>query len=211
MKKYILGAFLLLALFVHPTVHADTAYPDGCTATTAYSSTTGHPCTLPDCAPGDAYSALTGLPCGETQYLPGCYSTDGFSVTTGTKCDGSVPAQTITNDISSITTQAPSQTMDTQTNTQVTTPADIDNIVPPVQERDPAGVMENPNNIVYVTKIATYDSAHNPTGYAYNMSVADTTGQTNDVYVGISNLAGAQQLANQYVLKQSITSPIIYN
>lgn len=99
MKRHILGAVLLLALLVHPAAHADSTYPDGCTATTAYSSTTGHPCTLPDCNPGDAYSALTGLPCSGAPYLPGCYSAEGFSVTTGAKCDGSSPAQTITSSV----------------------------------------------------------------------------------------------------------------
>lgn len=88
-KLYALGVILLL-IFSIQTVHAD-SYPDGCTATTKYSSTTGHPCatTHQDCAPGDLYSSQTGKPCTSSTYLPGCTSTIGYSVTTGQKCDGS--------------------------------------------------------------------------------------------------------------------------
>jgi|GEM_PF-3407584 len=90
MKNIFALGVVLLLIFSIQTAHAST-YPDGCTATTAYSSTTGHPCTetLPDCNPGDLYSAATGRPCTQQTYLPGCTSTIGYSSTTGTKCDGS--------------------------------------------------------------------------------------------------------------------------
>lgn len=89
--------FLVFALCITPALAHASDYPDGCTATTAYSSTTGHPCTTPDCAPGDLFSGVTGQPCTSgITYLPGCYSTIGYSVTTGSKCDGStVGVQTV--------------------------------------------------------------------------------------------------------------------
>ena len=85
---YALGVVLLL-IFSIQTAHAS-AYPDGCTATTKYSSTTGHLCSIPTtCAPGDLFSSQTGQPCNSAVYLPGCTSTLGYSITTGSKCDGS--------------------------------------------------------------------------------------------------------------------------
>jgi hypothetical protein len=118
MKKLaFIGVFILLSLSLQ-TAHASN-YPDGCTATTAYSATTGHPCTLPDCNPGDLFSAVDGHKCTAAVYLPGCFSTVGYSTTTGTRCDGSTPVQSnpiITN---------PTNTMpDT---TQPTTPDPVDN------------------------------------------------------------------------------------
>jgi hypothetical protein len=94
-KLYFIGVVLLL-IFSIQTVHADT-YPNGCTATTKYSVTTGQLCTAPvsSCAPGDLYSAQTGQPCSSSPtYLPGCTSTIGYSITTGNKCDGSAPVAT---------------------------------------------------------------------------------------------------------------------
>lgn len=94
MKKiYLIGAFLLLVLSVHQ-VHAD-PYPDGCTTTTKYSSTTGHACSVPmTCQPGDLYDSQTGQPCVSNAYLPGCTSLNGYSVTTGVRCDGAIrPSQ----------------------------------------------------------------------------------------------------------------------
>jgi hypothetical protein len=76
----------LLLLVSIQTVHAD-SLPTGCLAGYNFSPTTGQPCTLPDCSPGDLFSGLTGKPCG--QYIPGCYSFNGYSVLTGTKCDSS--------------------------------------------------------------------------------------------------------------------------
>lgn len=91
-KLYIIGVLLLLIFSVHQ-VHAD-AYPDGCTATTTYSSTTGHLCTLPKtCAVGDIYNSQTGQPCNQN-YLPGCSVGTLYSVLTGQKCDGSTPVGT---------------------------------------------------------------------------------------------------------------------
>jgi hypothetical protein len=104
MKKllYALGVSLLL-IFSIQTAHAST-FPSGCTATSAFSSTTGHPCseTLPDCNVGDLFSAVTGRPCTQHAYLPGCTSTIGYSVTTGSKCDGSTPLQQISQQLNQI-------------------------------------------------------------------------------------------------------------
>lgn len=85
MKKTCIFVIALLLIFSTKIVHADTTYPDGCNADTEYSSTTGYPCAIPDCSPGDLFSGVTGRPCGN--FIPGCYSTNGYSVLTGTKCD----------------------------------------------------------------------------------------------------------------------------
>lgn len=90
MKKiiYILG---IVSILLIPLVTYAVTYPDGCTATTKYSATTGKLCSnLPqnDCSPGDTYSSLTGQLC--SSYILGCVSTSGFSIVNGKKCDGSV-------------------------------------------------------------------------------------------------------------------------
>lgn len=102
MKKLLPLFFLLLGLATAPAFAHAADYPDGCTATTAYSATTGHPCTLPDCAPGDLFSGVTGKPCGGTGFLPGCWSLIGYSVTTGTKCD--TPAQSVAPTVAPVNT-----------------------------------------------------------------------------------------------------------
>jgi hypothetical protein len=194
MKKYILGATLLLALFIHPVAHADT-YPDGCTATTAYSVTTGHPCTLPDCAPGDAYSALTGHPCSGTVNLPGCYSAEGFSVTTGTKCDGSIPAPSITNNVTPVVSQSQSQTMSIPD--QIPAPTTSDTIVAPVDKS------------AWVISIKKY--TYNNGGVAadgFIVNVTDDASNTDQVAI-VSNLDGAQQIAAQYAKTNGIQNPIV--
>jgi hypothetical protein len=66
MKKLSILAALLLLTLSAPIASA-TSYPDGCTATTKYSATTGHLClSLNNCAPGDLYSQLDGHKCGAT-------------------------------------------------------------------------------------------------------------------------------------------------
>jgi hypothetical protein len=99
---YLLGIALFL-IFSIQTAHAST-FPSGCTATSAFSSTTGHPCTeaVKDCDVGDLYSAVTGRPCTQQKYLPGCTSTIGYSVTTGSKCDGAMPLQQISQQLNQI-------------------------------------------------------------------------------------------------------------
>lgn len=119
MKKLaITGAFLLLALSLQ-TAHA-TSLPEGCEAGYNYSATTGHPCALPDCNPGDLFSAVDGHRCGGTAYLPGCFSASGYSVTTGNKCDGSTinSAPITTNPTNTVKTNN-----NTDTNTGASTPA----------------------------------------------------------------------------------------
>jgi hypothetical protein len=121
---YSIGVVLLLLFSIH------TAHASNCAVGDAFSSTTGLPCTVRDCAPGDLFSAQTGKPCTASVYLPGCFSTVGYSVTTGTKCDGSVPLQTVIPvTITPITTNPPvpmtptdTQTINTQTVSAPVTP-----------------------------------------------------------------------------------------
>ena len=62
-------------------------YPEGCTATTAYSATTGLPCTGTPTTPTTTYPA-------------GCTSAVGYSPTTGVKCDGVVATPVATGPVS---------------------------------------------------------------------------------------------------------------
>jgi hypothetical protein len=95
MKKiYILGALILLT-FSFQIVNAS-AFPDGCSATTKFSATTGHSCAISQtCVPGDLFDSMTGKPCKSGGYPIGCNSFAGFSTITGQKCDGSIPAPAI--------------------------------------------------------------------------------------------------------------------
>jgi len=91
---YILG--VLSILLIPLSAHA-AGYPNGCTATTKYSATTGKPCDYypnpAGCQPGDLYDSNTGNPCGATvAYLPGCTSLYGYSMTTGRSCNQYVSA-----------------------------------------------------------------------------------------------------------------------
>lgn len=134
MKKLaIIGAFLLLAL-PFTMAHADNL-PEGCRAGDNYSATTGHPCTLPDCAPGDLFSAVDGHRCGGVAYLPGCFSTAGYSTTTGNKCDGStaVTAPITTNPTNTVNTQPTTSNTNTDTTTPIPTQP-VDNTPAPLTQ-----------------------------------------------------------------------------
>lgn len=186
MKKLaLLGVFLLVVLSIH-TSYADTL-PDGCTATTKYSSTTGHPCTLPDCAPGDLFSGLTGKPC--SVFLPGCYSTQGFSVTTGHKCDGSSPAQTIINNPVP-TGNTSTQTMQNNSSTPAdnTQPADTAPNVP--VQLTPKQIQDNALDALVVQIRAKYPHAYfvqgilsNGKGGTYMVESQDSTNKVAELIV----------------------------
>lgn len=109
-KTYLIGVALLLILSVHTA--SASSYPDGCTATTKYSSTTGHLCSVPaTCQPGDLYDSQTGQPCSQNAYLPGCNSLVGYSVTTGVRCDGALQ-QVVDSSTPAISTGSISVTSD---------------------------------------------------------------------------------------------------
>jgi hypothetical protein len=69
-------------------------FPQGCTSTSGYSTTTGQLCSttinLPQgCTSTSLYSVTTGQACTTTIVLPqGCTSTSGYSITTGQLCVG---------------------------------------------------------------------------------------------------------------------------
>lgn len=93
MKKTLFYISFILVLLLPVFVHADMiTYPDGCTVTTKFSSTTGQPCQKSACSPGDVFSSETGQRCSDINIsLPqGCITLEGYSPLTGTKCDGTI-------------------------------------------------------------------------------------------------------------------------
>lgn len=196
MKKITYIALFLVLVLSIQHAHAAT-YPDGCTATTAYSSTTGIPCTVQTCAPGDLFNSQTGQPCGN--YLPGCNATSLYSVTTGRKCDGSMPVQQYT-----LITQAP-----TVSQQSVQAP------VAPVPQA-PATIITNPiipmdytDHTVSIRKQINHDNAGAELD-SYVVEDADATGTKTVVYI-VSSLDGATQLANQYRTKHGIVADVVIN
>lgn len=182
--------FLVFALCITPALAHASDYPDGCTATTAYSSTTGHPCTTPDCAPGDLFSGLTGLPCSSgIVYLPGCYSTIGYSVTTGTKCDGSaVGVQTIS--------QAQNTNISsTQSDTQTTSVAPLE-VVPPISVTMTAGDgsqnWDKSYNIATLHVVPGNSAGTDIVQLSYHLTGDSTSGLDN------FNVAAAGQISQAY-------------
>lgn len=191
MKKLLtIGIFILLIFSVH-TVHADTL-PSGCLAGDNFSSTTGYPCTLPDCNPGDLFSGIDGHRCSTTAYLPGCYSINGYSVTTGHKCDGSDTTQPITNNpapTGNTNTQPMNNQSDSTDNTQP-----VSSTVAPIQ-LTPQQIQENALNALVVQIREKYPNAYFVQGFLSNGKagtyMVENQGSTNKVAELIINDDGS--------------------